>query len=114
MTLENEINLLDEFSANLFNYFGGASAYYAAKFKYLKDTVTDTAALGVLSALERAANAFADYRMNSGNNEYVTEITTAMSEATAAYTALDAELKDALKEVYDFYLEISEAFNEQA
>ena len=114
LALENEINLLDEFSANLFNYFGGASAYYAAKCKYLKDTVTDTAALGVLSALERAANAFADYRMNSGNNEYVTEITTAMSEATAAYTALDAELKDSLKEVYDFYLEISEAFNEQA
>lgn len=105
--LAADIALLGEFSDGLFSFFGGASAYYTAKCAYLIETMKDdAAALEVLSALAEAADAYASYRMYPTNTEYSSAFIDAMADAKTAYAALSEAQKNALGDVYGFYLEI--------
>lgn len=109
--LATEIGLLTEFGADLFNYFGGASAYYNAKCTLLLNETKDEAALTVLNALSTAAEAYANYRMYSTTASYKNDFLAAMTEATAAYETLSDATKATVAEVYEYYLSVNEALS---
>lgn len=106
--LSSKVALLPEFNAGLFSSFGGASAYYTAKCTYLVNAfVGDTAALAIITPLSQAANAYANYRMNPYDSSNLANFTAAMEEVAEIYGGLSDEIKNTVKEIYDYYTEIN-------
>jgi hypothetical protein len=110
--LAEEIELLGEFSNELFDYFGGASAYYSAYCEYLKLTYKDNASvMSALNNLSNVATAYASFRMNSTDAQTKTAFLSAMKGIIDSYSSLSGDVKTVIDGIYSFYYEAYELLN---